>query len=39
MAVAKLFVRLVKVCDKQKRNIDSNSELSLHGILQAEFSV
>ena len=39
MAVAKLLVRLVKVCDRQKIKITPGSELSPRGILQAENSV
>ena len=39
MAVTKLLVRLVKVCDRQKIKIAPGSELSPLGILQAENSV
>ena len=39
MAVAKLLVRLVKVCGRQKKKNYPGSELSPRGILQAENSV
>ena len=36
MAVAKLLVRLIKVCHRQKIKIYSSSKLFPHGMLQAE---